>query len=56
VRDADTAAGCDLAALPLKDLQRFSEKRSARMVYKSLTVEGSWRTQRTSAATAPERR
>jgi argininosuccinate lyase len=39
VRAAETA-GCDLPALPLKTLQRFSKK-IGKDVFKALTLEGS---------------
>ena len=53
VRAAE-AAGCDLAALPLKALQRFSPK-IGRDVYASLTLEGSVAARNHLGGTAPVR-
>ena len=53
VRAADTA-GCDLAALPLKALRRFSP-RIGRDVYASLTLEGSVAARNHVGGTAPAR-
>jgi len=51
VRAAETA-GCDLAALPLKTLQRFSNK-IGRDVHKALTLEGSVAARNHVGGTAP---
>ena len=51
VRAADQA-GCDLAALPLATLQRFSKK-IGKDVYKSLTLEGSVAARNHLGGTAP---
>jgi argininosuccinate lyase len=51
VRAAEKA-GCDLAALPLKTLQRFSN-RIGKDVYKSLTLEGSVAARNHPGGTAP---
>jgi argininosuccinate lyase len=53
VRAAD-AAGCDLAALPLKVLQRFSS-RIGKDVFASLTLEGSVAARNHAGGTAPVR-
>jgi argininosuccinate lyase len=49
---AAEAAGCDLAALPLKALRRFSPKIGAD-VYRSLTLEGSVASRNHPGGTAP---
>jgi argininosuccinate lyase len=51
VRAAETA-GCDLAALPLKALQRFSKK-IGKDVFKALTLEGSVAARNHIGGTAP---
>jgi argininosuccinate lyase len=51
VRSAESA-GCDLAALPLKTLQRFSRK-IGKDVFKALTLEGSVAARNHLGGTAP---